>query len=107
MSIFGSPKLTPEQRQSLSPVTDPPLPEVDIAKRYDVYCTAEGNKRVVYRNALFKSRRSLLPRTGGRYDIFSEVVELEQENGKSVYLVRHSVIMFCEHGTPIDAEPVG
>src|SRR6516165_9289880 len=52
----ATPKPTGEQTK--------PKPQVDLidtSKRYDVYCTERNNEVVVYRNALFKGRKKLLP----------------------------------------------
>src|SRR5437867_1688922 len=69
---------SPEKPQT-SKSPKPECDEVDTSKRYDVYC-AEGNRElVVYRNALFKERKSLLPRH--EYETFSEFLELEQADG--------------------------
>jgi ATP-dependent Clp protease ATP-binding subunit ClpA len=68
---------------------------VDISKRYDVYCR-EGNQQVVYRNALFKSVRTLFPKEDS--DLCAEYMELEQADGQTIFIARQSVIKFCEHG---------
>ena len=106
MSIFGKPKPSAESLRSLLRRPEAKLPAIDTEKRYDVYCRRDAGKLAVYKNARFKRRSTLLASESPR-DFMAEWLELEQGNGKSVYLSRHSIVHFCEHGTIIDAEPVG
>ncbi len=69
---------------------------IDINKRYDIYCSNRSGGVLVYRNALFKRTRSLL--RGGKYGVLSEFVELQQNDGETVFVARSSIISFCEHG---------
>jgi hypothetical protein len=78
---------------------------VDITKRYDVYCAEQGVRTVVYRNVLFRGVRTLFG-NGKPYDIVSQVIELEQPNGQSVFISRHGLVRFCEHGTDLAVEVV-
>jgi ATP-dependent Clp protease ATP-binding subunit ClpA len=90
---------------NFAPVPDPPaapeqLPKlqhepVDVSKRYDVYCR-EGDREVVYRNARFKSVKTLLNRKD--YDFLYEYLELEQADGQTIFITRSSVVKFGEHG---------
>ncbi len=80
------------------------LDHIDTSKRYDVYCRDRDQQLVVYRNALFKSRRRLMSTRS--HDIGSEFVELEQSNGQVVYLTSFSVLKFCEHDTTITGESI-
>ena len=91
---------TPQSAQSPNPQRG----SVDTSKRYDVYCTERADEVVVYRNALFKSRKGLF--SGGQYDVLSEFFELEQADGQTVFIPRRSVIKFCEHGSTPGPEPV-
>src|ERR1041385_5374325 len=75
---------------------------VDTSKRYDVYCWERNQQVVVYRNALFKSRRKLL--STRQHDIGAEFLELEQSNRQTVFLSQLSVIKFCEHDAEIAGE---
>jgi ATP-dependent Clp protease ATP-binding subunit ClpA len=77
---------------------------VDTSKRYDVYCTEQTQEVVVYRNALFKGTKSLLPKHLD--DSLSEFVELEQADGQTIFLARYSVIKFCEAGVTPNPETV-
>lgn len=76
---------------------------IDLSKRYDVYCK-EGSEAVVYRNALFKGMKKLFQVE--RYSIFTEYVEIEQADGKTIFFSRASIIKFCEHGVMPNSERV-
>ncbi|HTY88706.1 MAG TPA: Clp protease N-terminal domain-containing protein [Candidatus Acidoferrum sp.] len=77
---------------------------LDVSKRYDVYCSEHGGTVVVYRNARFKGIKSLFQKD--RFDLFYEFVELEQNDGQTIFLGRHSIIKFCEHGVTPGSENV-
>src|SRR5215475_6440256 len=68
---------------------------IDLSKRYDIYCK-EGSEAVVYRNVLFKGMKKLFQVE--RYSIFTEYVEVEQADGKTIFFSRASIVKFCEHG---------
>jgi len=73
---------------------------IDVSKRYDVYCRdVEGE--AVYRNVLFKGIRNLFVE---RELSFPEFVEIEQVDGTAIFIDRHSILKFCEHGVTPDAE---
>jgi ATP-dependent Clp protease ATP-binding subunit ClpA len=78
------------------------LASIDTSKRYDVYCSENNQNVVIYRDVLFKGRSKLL--STRQHDIGSEFLELEQSNGKTVYLSLHSVRKFCEHDVEIISE---
>jgi len=77
--------------------------KVDTSVRYDVYCR-EGEQQVVYRNIVFKGVKTLFQKS--EYDVFSEYLEIEQADGKTVLIARSSVIKFCEHGLTPGAERI-
>jgi hypothetical protein len=60
---------------------------------------------VVYRNVLIKRATTLFD-ADDMYSKIGELVELEQSNGKRVFVSRMSVEAICEHGTQLPAEPV-
>jgi len=72
---------------------------VDTNKRYDVYC-AEANQVVTYQNVLFKGAKKL------QHITVLEFVELEQADGRVIFVARNSVIKFCEHGVTPGSEDV-
>jgi hypothetical protein len=95
--------------ESSKPTGGPPKAKaqvdmIDTSKRYDVYCTERNNEVVVYRNALFKGRKKLFPMD--RDPLFSEFLELEQEDGQTLFVPGASVIKFCEPGVKPGSEPV-
>ena len=87
-----------EQPKSAAPLrvaTPQPQGEpVDTSKRYDVYCTDRSQGVTVYRNVRFKSIKHLFQRSP--YDTLSGYVELEPENGQTVFVARSSIIRFTE-----------
>jgi ATP-dependent Clp protease ATP-binding subunit ClpA len=90
----------PQTNMDPNPVEMPA--SLDTRKRYDVYCTERNQEVIVYRNALFKGRTKLM--SAHRHDFGVDFIELEQSNGKTVFLAFHSVFKFCEHGTEIVGE---
>jgi Clp amino terminal domain, pathogenicity island component len=76
---------------------------VDIGRRYDVYCTERNQEVVVYRNALFKTKRSLFKTR--QFDTL-EFVEIELSDRRTVFVSRFSIIKFCEPGTIPGGEKV-
>ena len=90
-----------------SPGPNPPptQAQIDISKRFDVYCIEPNRGIVVYRNALFKGAAVLFPAAGGR-TFHPDYVELEQANGQSIFFTRSSIVRFCEPGTTLVAEVV-
>lgn len=77
---------------------------VDIAKRYDIYCAEGEQKTVVYHNARFIGRVSLLSGSSG--DNGAEFIQLEQSNGQMVFVSPFTILKFCEHGgQPSDEAP--
>ncbi len=104
MSV-SSPALRMEVHREPGP--NPPLPEpqIDISRRYDIYCIEPTRDVVVYRNALFKGASTLLPGSGvGGRIVHHDFIELEQANGQSVFVSRSSIFRLCEPGTQITAE---
>jgi len=96
----------PARPETAQPAESPP-PEseaIDTHQRYDVYCTERSEEVVVYRNAMFKGRRALF--SGGRFDVLSDFVELEQADGQRMFVARRSIIKFCVHGATPASEPV-
>jgi hypothetical protein len=74
------------------------LPQLDTAKRYDIYCSELG-RAVLYRNALFKAVVRLS--VGQSTDFHQQFIQIEQENGQMVFLAKDSVFKFCEPGTSL------
>ena len=91
---------SPEQAKSTPsprPAASQPLAEaVDTSKRYDVYCTDWSQGVTIYRNVRFKGIKHLFQKS--QYDVLSGFVELEQENGQTVFVSRGSIIRFDQSG---------
>ncbi len=77
---------------------------VETTIRYDIYCADSGCGTVVYRNARFKSMKHLFPRSPS--DALSGFVELEQADGRTLFVSRSSIIRFCAPGTTPGGEIV-
>jgi hypothetical protein len=77
---------------------------IDIGKRYDIYVAETQSRVVVYRNAFFRGLKEL--EKEGRYYSFHDFVEIEQSDGSSVFVRKHSLICFCDAGTKLTGEPV-
>lgn len=86
-----SPKSVPPTRVGLP---DTPGEPVNTSRRYDIYCTDWSQGVTVYRNARFKGINQLLQRT--QHDVLSGYVELEQADGRAVFVSRSSIIRFGE-----------
>lgn len=86
-----SPKSVPPTRMMF---LDSPGEPVDTSRRYDIYCTDWCQRVTVYRNARFKGIKQLLQRT--QHDVLSSYVELEQADGRTVFVSRSSIIRFAE-----------
>jgi len=76
---------------------------IDTTKRYDVYVMEYGQRLAVLRNVLFKGFRTLFD-ANDRLNVMSAFIELEQANGQAVFVSRHSLVRFCEHGTKFDVD---
>ncbi len=99
----------PNERNPMSSPRETPLtafkPEpLDTSKRYDVYCNERNRDILVYRNVQFKGIRQLCQT--GQYDFMAHFIELEQADGKTVFVARMTVTKFCEHGITPNAETI-
>ena len=95
----GSATTSTVRRPEVPPIGPSPPPQhdaVDINRRYDVYCKEQGEGIVVYRNARFKGTKLLLK--VHQYDVVSGFLELEQDDGQTIFVARSSVVKFCEPG---------
>lgn len=87
------------------PVSPPPVPaaripvsQIDLNKRYDVYCCLSKEER------LYENVRFLGIRTFDRIGEFSSgliggFLEIEAANGSTILLPNFGIQMICEHGT--------
>lgn len=82
----------------LKPQPTAPKPQrepMDLTKRYDVHCAQRDEPGVIYRNVLIKGVKSLFQRTD--HDVFSEFVELEESDGRTLWVAKSSILRFSEH----------
>ena len=91
---FGKGSVQTITREDLKPPKEE-IEEVDITKRYDVYCR-EHSQEVIYRNVLFKGVRKLFPDV--KFDSGSKFVEIELADKQIMFIARYTVMKFCEHG---------
>ena len=77
---------------------------IDLTKRYDLYCQETSQQTVVYRNARLKGIKSLFQMH--QYDSGSLFMELEQANGQTIFVARSSIMKFCEHSVEPKTESV-
>jgi hypothetical protein len=91
---------TAEMRPKTEAVTATREP-LDLRKRYDIYC-CEGDQQVVYPNVLFKGVKTLFPRR--EWDFSVEYLEIEQSDGRTIFVNRMSIVKFCEHGNTANSE---
>ncbi len=94
------PESTPAPQRQPLPTARHDL--VDTTKRYDVYCTERQQEIVVYRNVLLKGVRRLFP--ADLHPVLYPFVELEQEDGRTIFVARSSIVKFCEHLAPAGSE---
>jgi hypothetical protein len=80
----------------LKPASLPQGEAVDTSQRYDVYCAGWNQETTVYRNVRFKGVKYLFKQS--QYGVLCDYVELEQENGQSIFVSRVSIIKFAEPG---------
>ena len=90
-----SASVPPPAKTTASPSANGAL---DLAQRFDIYCTDTNQSLTVHRNARFKSLKQLLP--GSQNDPLAAFFELELENGQTIFVPRSSVIRFEPH-TPV------
>jgi hypothetical protein len=89
------PKYVPPVLEAITP--EPPAQKrasVDPAKRYDLYCR-EGDVEVIHRNVLLIGDSRLLEK-----DADVELLEIEQADGKRLFIARYSLFRLCEHVPP-------
>jgi hypothetical protein len=82
----------------------PPVEEVDLDKKYDIYVTEPFTGLIVYRSASLRETKSLA-RTA-RYDCAAEFIEILQSNGDSVFIRRNAIVKFCEPGAKLISEKI-
>jgi hypothetical protein len=77
-----------------------PSRAVDKSKRYDMYCSEQGMRIIAYRNVRFIGVKWLFG-DGQQFDIMNQYLEIEQASGAHIFIARHGILRFCEHGTQV------
>jgi hypothetical protein len=80
------------------PPSEIPIAQVDLSKRYDVYCTEINYDR------LYENVRFVCIRTFDRVDKFSSgliggFLEIEAVDGSRTLIPSFGIRLICEHGT--------
>jgi hypothetical protein len=75
-----------------------PIAQVDLSKRYDVYCY-EGNHEVLYENIRFLGIRTLDRITEFSSGLVGGFLEIEAVDGSRCLIQNLGIRLFCEHGT--------
>ena len=86
----NSPQPPPE------PASPIPFAQIDLGKRYDVYCTVFTEVR------LYENVRFLAFRTFERITEFTPIsgyLEVEAMDGSRMLISSHTIQLMCEHGT--------
>ncbi len=78
------------------PPNDFPICQIDLTKRYDIYCTLTGEERL-YENVRFLGIRSLDPIRESFY--VHGYLEIEALDGSRMLIPPYGIQMICEHGT--------
>ena len=73
--------------------------QINLTKRYDVYCMVQ-DKEIVYENVAVVAIRSIEKPEGHVYGGF---IEIEGANGGRCLVREHNIYLFCEHGTQLPA----
>jgi hypothetical protein len=74
------------------------MSQVDLSKRYDVYCTGFGHY-VLYEDVRFVGIRSI-DCAPSLYSSFGNYQEIEGANGSRSLIPSIGIHSICEHGTP-------
>lgn len=75
---------------------------LDLAQRYDVYCSEQDGRQTIYRNVQFKSVKSVSPPDDS--DQKWDFVELAEANGQTVFVAKATILRFCPAGAQPDVE---
>jgi hypothetical protein len=89
-------RFDPPAGSESEPEFTPSHKPINGSKRYDVYCAQNGSPFLVYRGVRVKGMTPLLDQ-GEKFTRIGDFVELETEDGSSVYVARFSVLALCEH----------
>src|SRR5947209_5208189 len=95
MGLFGfGPKPPPPHQEPASTI---PVNQVDLSKRYDVYCSCYNHDRV-YENVRFLGIRTFDPITEFSVGLVSGYLEIETPAGARLLIPNYGIQLLCEHG---------
>ena len=88
----------PEAPRPVEPKCQIPISQVDLSKRYDVYCTNLGHDRL-YENVRFVGIRTFDRITEFSSGYVSGFLEIEAVDGSRWLIPNFGIRLICEHGT--------
>jgi ClpA/ClpB-like protein len=95
------PELAAQWKEHAEPTPEPAPPNelsstmLDFTWRYDI-CCLEGTQVVTYKNVLFKGYGGFFE-TSRRPQVHPDFLEIEQADGKTIFIAKSTIIKFCEH----------
>src|SRR5262245_11808007 len=98
MGLFNSRQPKPPPRPE--PADPIPVVPVDLAKRYDVYCSDVGHDRV-YENVRFVCIRTFDRITEFSSGLVGGYLELEAADGARCLIPSFGIRAICEHGVQL------
>ena len=82
---------------STEPANGIPILQVDLSKRYDVYCAARGHDRL-YEDVRFVCMRTFDRITESMHYMMCDFLEIESADGTRSFLPKFGIQLVCEHG---------
>jgi len=98
MGLFNSRAKASTPSAGAEPADRIPISQIDLSKRYDVYCSDVGHDRL-YENVRFVGKRTFDRITEFS---FSGFLEIEAVDGSRWLIPNFGIRLMCEHG----AQPV-
>ena len=75
-----------------------PVAQVDLNKRYDVYCAVSGEERL-YEDVRFVGIRTFDRQTEYSSGLVGGFLEIEARDGSRLLIPSFGIQLLCEHGT--------
>src|SRR5262245_35541697 len=97
MGLFGNRTQQPSPPRSES-VDQIPITNIDLTKRYDIYCSVMGEERL-YENMRFVAVRTFERRTEYSSGLIDGYLEIEAADGSKLLIPSYGIQLLCEHGT--------
>ena len=112
MKFFNSRPPEPPRRQMES-TNGIPILQIDLSKRYDVYCSTAGDERL-YEDVKFVCMRTFVPTLGPHPHMITDFLEIESADGSRSLIpeIRNRVDPRTRHpagvqGSPAETEFLG